>query len=402
VEQSKIAEYLTGISRNVKTLLLVSVIFGGTFGLYEFVLPLYLDKEGISFKDMGYIFSIATLGMFFGRIYIGNLSDLWGRKPFYSLALLACALVCLLTPISIFLPVLIILKTLWDLAVVTRATMHPILLYEDSRSRFMDFLGKTRGMEFLFQAGGTLFAGATAVSLGYKKNMWVAGAALFVAWLLFASIFRERKSVVSEGEVKDKSLLGWRELSYNLKVIIVAYFIFTVGLRTSHCFIMPLFFTKKFLVSDQTVSWVMVIHRLTIATPMLFIGHLSIKNLKATYIGAVLLQGLSVAVSALIPNFIIASAVWLIHDFVGAGVWIPIQNEIIQRYSREGARGLDVSKTLAFPSLGGILGPLLAGYLGERWISAPFLVSGLVTMASAFVLFKLSIKPEEASSEEQK
>jgi len=400
VRQSKVAEYLAHTSRNVKTLLLVSVIFGGTFGLYEFVLPLYLDEQRISFKNMGYIFSIATLGVFFGRIYIGNLSDLWGRKPFYSLALLACCLVCCFTPMATVLLPLIILKTLWDLAVVTRATMHPIMLYEDSRSRFMDFLGKTRGMEFLFQAGGTFLAGATAVSLGYRKNMWIASGAMFVAWLLFAGIFRERKNTNSRSGnptwlTAAKSLFDWRDLSYNLKVIIVAYFIFTIGLRTSHCFIMPLFFTKKFLVSDQTVSWVMVIHRLTIATPMLFIGHLHIKNLKATYIGAVLLQGLSVVVSALIPNFVIASAVWLIHDFVGAGVWIPIQNEIIQRYSREGTRGLDVSITLAFPSLGGIIGPILAGYLAERWISGPFLVSGLVTMASALVLFKLSLKPEE-------
>ncbi len=400
MRQSKVAEYLAHTSRNVKTLLLVSVIFGGTFGLYEFVLPLYLDEQRISFKNMGYIFSIATLGVFFGRIYIGNLSDLWGRKPFYSLALLACCLVCCFTPMATVLLPLIILKTLWDLAVVTRATMHPIMLYEDSRSRFMDFLGKTRGMEFLFQAGGTFLAGATAVSLGYRKNMWIASGAMFVAWLLFAGIFRERKNTNSRSGnptwlTAAKSLFDWRDLSYNLKVIIVAYFIFTIGLRTSHCFIMPLFFTKKFLVSDQTVSWVMVIHRLTIATPMLFIGHLHIKNLKATYIGAVLLQGLSVVVSALIPNFVIASAVWLIHDFVGAGVWIPIQNEIIQRYSREGTRGLDVSITLAFPSLGGIIGPILAGYLAERWISGPFLVSGLVTMASALVLFKLSLKPEE-------
>lgn len=396
MKESKIAEYLAGISRNVKTLLLVSVIFGGTFGLYEFVLPFYLDEKGISFESMGYIYSVAILGVFF-RIYIGNLSDLWGRKPFYSLALLACGLVCVLTPMATVLLPLIILKTLWDSAVVMRETMHPILLYEESRGRFMDFLGKTRGMEFLFQAGGTILAGAIAITLGCR----IAGGAMFIAWLLFAWIFRERKgTVTSQQKVKVKSLLGWGGLSYNLKVIIVAYFIFTVGLRTSHCFIMPLFFTEKFAVTRQTVSWVMVIHRLTIATPMLFIGHLSIKNLKATYIGAVLLQGLSVAVSALIPNFVIASAVWLIHDFVGAGVWIPIQNEIIQRYSREGARGLDVSKTLAFPALGGLFGPLIAGHLAKHWISGPFFVSGLVTMASAFVLFKLSLKPEGASSED--
>jgi MFS family permease len=162
---------------------------------------------------------------------------------------------------------------------------------------------------------------------------------------------------------------------------------------------MPLFFKEKFSATDQAVFWVMLIHRITIALPMLFIGNLHVKNLKATYIGAVLFQGFTVAVSALIPNFIAASAVWLLHDFVGAGVWMPIQSTIIQEYSREGARGLDVSKTLAFSSIGGIFGPLLAGYISPFWISGPFFISGVITIMSAVVLFKLSLEEKHSNLE---
>ncbi len=278
---------------------------------------------------------------------------------------------------------------------MTRRIMHPILLYEDNRNKFMDFLGKTRGIEFLFQAGGTLIALVTVASLGYSGNLWLAGAALAFACLLFAPLYREHRSVSSKKGFDIKSILSWRDLSHNLKVIIVAYFIFTIGLRTSHNFIMPLFFKEKFGATDQAVFWVMLIHRITIALPMLFIGNLQVKNLKATYIGAVLFQGFTIAVSAFIPHFIAASAVWLIHDFVGAGVWMPIQGTIIQKYSREGARGLDVSKTLAFSSIGGIFGPLLAGYISSFWISGPFFISGVITITSAFVLFKLSLEPKQ-------
>ena len=391
----KISEYLSGISHNVKILLIISIIFGGTFGIYDLILPFYLKERNISFHNMGYIFSIASVGMFLSQIYLGNLSDRWGRKPFYLLALFACCLASSLTPFVASLLLLIILKTLWDVGAVTRRIMHPILLYEDNRNKFMDFLGKTRGIEFLFQAGGTLIALVTVASLGYSGNLWLAGAALAFACLLFAPLYREHRSVSSKKGFDIKSILSWRDLSHNLKVIIVAYFIFTIGLRTSHNFIMPLFFKEKFGATDQAVFWVMLIHRITIALPMLFIGNLQVKNLKATYIGAVLFQGFTIAVSAFIPHFIAASAVWLIHDFVGAGVWMPIQGTIIQKYSREGARGLDVSKTLAFSSIGGIFGPLLAGYISSFWISGPFFISGVITITSAFVLFKLSLEPKQ-------
>jgi len=394
---NKINEYLSGISRNVKILLIVSTMFGVTFGIYELILPFYLKKRNVSFSNMGYIFSIAILGMFLAQIYLGNLSDKWGRKPFYLLALLACCLASGLTPFAASLILLIVLKTLWEVGGVTRSVMHPILLYEDNRSKFMDFLGKTRGLEFLFQAVGTVIALATVASLGYSGNLWIAGAGLAFACFLFAPLYREHKSAPVKKSADSKSILSWRDLSHNLKVIVVAYFIFRIGLRTSHNFIMPLFFKEKFGVTDQAVFWIMFIHRITAALPLLFIGNLHVKNLKATYIGSVIFQGLTLAVSAIIPNFIAASAVWLLHDFVGAGVWMPIQGTIIQQYSREGARGLDVSKTLAFSSIGGIFGPLIAGYISSFWISGPFFISGVITIMSAVVLFKLSI--EEKHSE---
>jgi len=390
----KFSEYLSGISHNVKILLIVSIIFGGAFGIYELILPFYLKERNISFSNMGYIFFFASIGMFLAQIYLGNLSDRWGRKPFYFLALLSCCLASGLTPFVAGLILLIVLKTLWEVGGVTRSIMHPILLYEDNRSKFMDFLGKTRGMEFLFQAGGTLIALVTVASLGYSGNLWIAGAGLAFACFIFVPLYREHKSAAIKKSVGSKSILSWRDLSYNLKVIVIAYFIFRLGLRTSHNFIMPLFFKEKFGATDQAIIWIMLIHRINAALPLLFIGNLHVKNLKATYIGAVIFQGLTVAVSALIPNFIAASAVWLLHDFVGAGVWMPIQGTIIQQYSREGARGLDVSKTLAFSSIGGIFGPLLAGYISDFWISGPFFISGVITIISAVVLFKLSLKTD--------
>ncbi len=378
------------MGRNVRVLLLVSVLFGIAGGLYEFILPYYLEGQGLSFKRMGYVFSASTLAMFVVRIGLGNAADRWGSKRLYLLSVFSCAVACLGTPLTAGLGMLIALKTMREVGVLARDTAHPILLYAEGRGRFVDFIGKTRGMEFLFQAVGTFIAGVGIVSIGDRETLWVGVGALVVAMGLLTLVRPQerRGSGVTPGL---RGLVSF-DLPRNLRVIMAANFIFSVGLSTSHCFIMPLFFSQKFGVSASAVSTVMVLHRLTFVLPLLLVGYLPIRNYKAVFIATVILEGIAMSAGAIIPDFFWAAAVWLLHDLVGAGVWIPIQSAIIQDECREASRGLDLSKTLAFSALGGAIGPMLAGYLADFSISAPFFASGALMTASAGVLFGLRLR----------
>ena len=69
------------MNRNVRTVLFVSVLFGASTGIYEFVLPYYLQERGLSFQSMGTIFAVAAAGMLLVRVVMGRLADVWGRKP---------------------------------------------------------------------------------------------------------------------------------------------------------------------------------------------------------------------------------------------------------------------------------------------------------------------------------
>jgi len=267
-----------------------------------------------------------------------------------------------------------------------------VVLYEESRGRFMSFLGKTRGFEFLFQAAGTLVCGVLFSWLGTAGNLLLAGGLTGVGFVVFWQLFREgwtpHRKLSPSGL---RSLLSL-EMHRNLKIITVSGLIFNIGLTTSHCFVMPLFFSEKFGVSTAAVAWVMVGHRVTIALPLLLTGTVAIRNLKAVYLLALVAEGVILTGSALIPHFGAAAAVWLLHDFLGAGVWIPIQNLIIQEHTRQESRALEVGKILAFSGVGAILGPFVAGFLWERvGISAPFLVSGIGMIASAIPLLWLRL-----------
>jgi predicted MFS family arabinose efflux permease len=272
-------------------------------------------------------------------------------------------------------------------------------------------MGKTTGWEFLFQAAGTLIAGVLIGGrsilglgmprLGTEGNLLLGAGMLVLGSILFAGLFRERPASerdggqASPGRLRD---LFSFDMHWNLKVIMVSFFIFNIGFATSHCFIMPLFFSEKFGVSEYAVSWVMVMHRVTIGLPLLLAGRLPIRNLRAVYIGTLTVEGIIISTSALIPNFLGASGVWLLHDLVGAGIWIPIQNQIIQDYTRPEQRALSVGKILAYSGIGTIIGPWLAGWLLENLspemsISGPFFASGVLMVAAAMVLFALRLSP---------
>ncbi|MGQ9698763.1 MAG: MFS transporter [Armatimonadota bacterium] len=383
------------MNRNVATILIVSALFGLSFGVYDFVLPFYLSERGFSYARMANVFAISSASVVFVRVVMGKLSDAWGRKSFYSASLLGSAVASVLTPTAISVPALAGLKALREASALTRDTMHSVLLYAETRTGFLNIIGKSRGIEFLTQAGGTLAAGILLASLGSSRILIGAGLVSAVAFFIFTSMFREKPQEPSAAEENSAGIFSF-DMSRNLKIITLAAAVSMLGISVSHCFIMPLFFARKFNAAPSAVGVVMTLHRLSLAFPLLiFSGWLSGFNLRRLYMASIACQGITTILAAAIPHFWAASIVWLLHDLIGAGVWVPIQSTLIQAYSRECARGLDVGKSLALSSLGGVAGPYLAGWLAPISISAPFLVSGIITMAAVPILLLLSIDSDD-------
>jgi predicted MFS family arabinose efflux permease len=390
------------MSRNVKTVLLVSVLFGAATGIYEFVLPYYLDERGLSYESMGTVFAVAAAGMFALRVLMGRLADVWGRKPFYGMSLGGSAVAMGLTPLSGSIWGLAALKTLRDAMYLTRETLHPVVLYEEGQRRFLDFMGKTRGMEFIFQAGGVLLAGALIATLGTGGNLQLAAGLMLAGLVVFWAIYREPDRAPEQGPAARIRDLFSLDLHRNLKVITVAFFIFNIGMWMSHSFVMPLFFSEKFGVSRYAVSWVLMLHRLTAVIPLMLIGRLHLKHLKLAYMLAWIVEGIILSGSALVPepHFHAAAAVWLLHDIVGGGVWIPVQALVIQQYTRPGRRALEMGKIQAYGGIGTILGPWLAGLLSEQYgVSAPFFVGGIFMTLAGLALSPLRMNGGEPAAE---
>jgi predicted MFS family arabinose efflux permease len=198
-------------------------------------------------------------------------------------------------------------------------------------------------------------------------------------------------------------------LDPRLRLITLAMFLFYIGLGATHCYIMPLFFRDKFGVSYGTLGWILCLHRLSISIPLLLAGQIvrgrAVAGAKFIVALFMTLEGLALVLAGLLPGFWWATGVWLFHDFFGAGIWSPVNNTLMQRYSRGHARGNDVALSMSASYLGFVLGAVLGGLLYTERAAAllrgllplpgsgpvyglPFIVGGLfMTLACPFYIY---------------
>lgn len=402
--------------RNLITLVVVSMLIGLGVAVYEVALPLYLKKIHFSWRDMGWIYAAAALATCAVRVGMGAWSDRAGRKRVYVCALLAMGLATLGTPFFSSLLIMIILRSVAEPTTRVREAMHSVLLYEDSPKRFQRIFSRTRGVEFLFHFFGLLAAGwwmaamlQQRVQSAYAWLLAAAAGVLIVSGVVFAGFYREKRL-----HARGAAQLAWRDLLHPrlngpMWVMTASIFVFSAGIGISHCYALQLFFIEKFGASQGDVFTIGALHRLSCAIPLLLVGHVFRRRLKFWLILFLVLEGIFVAVPGFMPAkgvygiagwnvsaLWMAVGVWLIHDLLGMGVWLPIQHALLQRYSSAASRGKDVSLATALGALGWVLGVFAAGWLRE-WpgmrkdiaVNLPFIVSGAGVILSALVLLWL-------------
>ncbi len=389
---------------NLRLILIVSLFFGLSTGIYEFVLPYYLKHIGVNYVNMGWIYAISAIVVLIARVYMGGLSDILGRKKLYGWALGICGATTMMIPYGTSYVLQILFKTIRDTAGLTRETIHPIVIYEAQKTGFLNLIGKLRGMEFLLQALGTLLTWWIFRTMGgensgeaYLGNFTLGGGILIAGciwWLLF---FKENWKPEKQKIIPLRELISL-DMHPNLILIAISGMIFAVGLQMSHSFYMNLFFTEKFGSKTDFTIWVNIVHRLTLALPLFIVGHFNLKNLKWWYISGVAFQGLTIAISPFLSNSILSASVYLSHDLIGAGIWSPIQATLIQKFSSNEKRGLEVGKVLAWGSIGAIFGPLIAGKLASQSAYLPFLFSGIFIIVAVIPLLFLKLSRDEGAN----
>jgi MFS family permease len=384
------------------------------FGIYETSLPLWLDSLGISFMSMGVIFGLSQLGILVVRYVAGARSDEHGRKHVFVASLLVSSAAFFSLPaFSRAVPIATV-KMVRDAAGVVRDIMRSITVYEKAGKRFIRWIGGAVGVDYFFMALGALATGWIITRLGFRWTFWAAGAlgllSAFAMWRWF-----DEKRVPSRARPGSRGgnrlLASLREMASfdlprDLWLLAGSGFVFNIGLTASHSFYLLLFWRDKFGATIPEMSVIQTFHRFMLGLPTIFAGRLVDRpafrrHYKTIYIGALILQGLSIGGTTFIPWLVPAAVVFMVHDLVGASFWVPVQAHFIQGFARPAFRGRDVALVGGLSSLGSIFGPILAGWLvgGLHWKDGPYLASAAITVVAALMILALR-DPATASPRE--
>lgn len=391
------------MKKNIAAIFASTILFSFGIGIYDFVLPYLLDARGISFTQMGYIFSVGAMALFLMKIYGGHLSDRFGRKRVISTAMTLAAASTILTPAAPRAAALALLKMTREIGYEIVVVLRTVALYENWKGSFMKVVGAATGLGRIFEATGILVAGQIVGIYTESTTIIIAGAVMAAASLLFFIIYHPDRTNSKQAakRITLKQVVRF-DIPRELKVLALFRLVFNCGLFTSHCFVMMLFFRDKFALALPAVAIVMFIHRISLGFPMLIAGHIIKKQLKPCLIIFVIFEGVTIIIGGSVPKslWLLATVIWLSHDVFGAGLWAPILSTMIQKNARSESRGADASIVSAIGDLGKIIGPLLAGFLAGKtasgeWLmgsrdmalTVPMIVSGaLMVLSSAVIL----------------
>ncbi len=367
------------------------VIFGFSFGLYEVLFPLYMNFLNISLLSMGFAFTVSALVVTIANVFIGERSDVLGRKIFFSSALLLGGISHLTTSFSSSLVPLTVLKILFDMSVAIKNAVFVPMLFDQDKENFISVYSKMSGLEFIFQAVGLALSGFLVEFLGYHATFILSGILQIFGFVVFSTLFVERTRNRLTNKSNDRK--SYSKFPKQLVVLSVSGLILFIGSSASHSFITPLFFSEKFALSPVMVSALMTIHRLSLGVPLMYSDRIIKKlkkfQLKFYLILFVSIQGFFTVISTFPDLFVVSAFLWVLHDFIGASLWLPIRNYMIQQYCREDSRGKDYNLVSSISSIGSIVGPFLAGISGTISINLPFRLSGLMIILSNVPLYIL-------------
>ena len=392
---------------NFLIITITGALFGLSFGVYDLVLPLWLKTHGVSYMQMGWIFAASNGVMVVLPILVGWLADHFGRKRFFAAGLGVCAGACLATPMTASVTAQTGLRVMQRAATGIYESLQNVLLFETSRFRFIPSVRVARGFELTCHALGAVLVwflirnhtGSGKLAL----PMYVAFGLLAVAFMLVVIRLREPQN----GRAQPFDLRRFSPFGLPRVLILLAAFnfVFMLGLSISHSQMMLLFFYDKFDLAEHHVAWISMAHRMSLGLPMILAVFWTTRPNKRLFVITIVLEGVFVATTVLPTGVWGAVVIWLLHDPVGAAIWLPISSWYMQHYARPDRRAADVAIVMAMSTLGTVIGPILAGQLAEYRgsvpslfsgaIDLPFFASGVVVVLSAVLVCFLPKAPHD-------
>ncbi|KXI76491.1 MFS transporter [Bacillus cereus] len=334
-------------------------------GMLSFVMVALQKDWGLSTQEMGWIGSINSIGMAVGALVFGILSDKIGRKSVFIITLLLFSIGSGLTALTTTLTMFLVLRFLIGMGLGGELPVASTLVSESVEAHER---GKIVVLLESFWAGGWLIAALISYFVipkyGWEVAMILSAVpalyALYLRWNLpdsprfqkvekRPSVIENIKSVWS-GEYRKATIMLWIlwfsvVFSYYGMFLWLPSVMVLKGFSLIKSFQYVLIMTLAQLPGYFTAAW--------------FIERLGRKFVLVTYLIGTACSAYLFGVAESLTVLIVAG---MLLSFFNLGAWGALYAYTPEQYPTV-IRGTGAGMAAAFGRIGGILGPLLVGYL---------------------------------------
>ncbi|EEM74909.1 metabolite transport protein yceI [Bacillus thuringiensis serovar pondicheriensis BGSC 4BA1] len=334
-------------------------------GMLSFVMVALQKDWGLSTQEMGWIGSINSIGMAVGALVFGILSDKIGRKSVFIITLLLFSIGSGLTALTTTLAMFLVLRFLIGMGLGGELPVASTLVSESVEAHER---GKIVVLLESFWAGGWLIAALISYFVipkyGWEVAMILSAIpalyALYLRWNLpdsprfqkvekRPSVIENIKSVWS-GEYRKATVMLWIlwfsvVFSYYGMFLWLPSVMVLKGFSLIKSFQYVLIMTLAQLPGYFTAAW--------------FIERLGRKFVLVTYLIGTACSAYLFGVAESLTVLIVAG---MLLSFFNLGAWGALYAYTPEQYPTV-IRGTGAGMAAAFGRIGGILGPLLVGYL---------------------------------------
>lgn len=334
-------------------------------GMLSFVMVALQKDWGLSTQEVGWIGSINSIGMAVGALIFGILSDKIGRKSVFIITLLLFSIGSGLTALTTTLAMFLVLRFLIGMGLGGELPVASTLVSESVEAHER---GKIVVLLESFWAGGWLIAALISYFVipkyGWEVAMVLSAVpalyALYLRWNLpdsprfqkvekRPSVIENIKSVWS-GEYRKATIMLWIlwfcvVFSYYGMFLWLPSVMVLKGFSLIKSFQYVLIMTLAQLPGYFTAAW--------------FIERLGRKFVLVTYLIGTACSAYLFGVADSLTVLIVAG---MLLSFFNLGAWGALYAYTPEQYPTV-IRGTGAGMAAAFGRIGGILGPLLVGYL---------------------------------------
>ncbi|HDR3887669.1 TPA: MFS transporter [Bacillus cereus] len=334
-------------------------------GMLSFVIVALQKEWGLSTQEMGWIGSINSIGMAVGALIFGILSDKIGRKSVFIITLLLFSIGSGLTALTTTLAMFLVLRFLIGMGLGGELPVASTLVSESVEAHER---GKIVVLLESFWAGGWLIAALISYFIipkyGWEVAMVLSAVpalyALYLRWNLpdsprfqkvekRPSVIENIKSVWS-GEYRKATIMLWIlwfcvVFSYYGMFLWLPSVMVLKGFSLIKSFQYVLIMTLAQLPGYFTAAW--------------FIERLGRKFVLVTYLIGTACSAYVFGIADSLTALIVAG---MLLSFFNLGAWGALYAYTPEQYPTT-IRGTGAGMAAAFGRIGGVLGPLLVGYL---------------------------------------